>query len=155
MYENRYLKNLHAGEYNLRYLHIYVKTSFMVTKIHLHKYLLNYLMKASDADLVQVEKWIDPKCGKSTGRIGNSDSLLRAVDFLVNHSEVNAVAVVARFPDDDDTEDLENYRQGKVIFHCFLVQFVSSFLSSFEIQSIEFRELLWTIFLWLFLYRSW
>lgn len=50
MYENRYLKNLQVAEYNLRYLHIYVKTSFMVTKIHLHKRLLNYLMKATDPD---------------------------------------------------------------------------------------------------------
>jgi hypothetical protein len=39
--------------------------------------------------------------------------LLRAVDALVNYSDVNAVAVVARFPD-DDPEDSDCYREGKV-----------------------------------------
>lgn len=63
---------------------------------------------------VQVEIWIDPTCGKSTGRIGNPNSLLRAVDSLVKRSKVNAVAVVGRFPD-DDIEGAEDYRQGKVV----------------------------------------
>ncbi|KAL7138724.1 hypothetical protein ABFS83_09G001900 [Erythranthe nasuta] len=69
----------------------------------------------TDAAL-QVEKWIDPKSGQSTGRIQRPDSLLRAVGTLVERSGVNAVAVVARFPDDDNSDDdLENYRQGKGI----------------------------------------
>nr|GMD27676.1 DUF3326 domain-containing protein [Ipomoea batatas] len=60
---------------------------------------------------LMVEKWVDPKCGQSTGRIQNPDSLLRAVEKLVKGSDVHAVAVVARFPDDDD-EDIDDYRQG-------------------------------------------
>jgi hypothetical protein len=35
----------------------------------------------------------------------------------VNHSGVNAVAVVARFPD-DDPEDSDCYREGKVFLVC-------------------------------------
>lgn len=74
---------------------------------------------------VKVEKWVDPTSGQSTGRIQRPDSLLRAVENLQNGSNVNAVAVVARFPD-DDTEDLDDYRQGVVLlfsmpsflFHC-------------------------------------
>lgn len=58
-----------------------------------------------------VEKWVDPTSGQSTGRIQRPDSLLRAVENLQNGSKVDAVAVVARFPD-DDTEDLDDYRQG-------------------------------------------
>ncbi|CAL4957936.1 unnamed protein product [Urochloa decumbens] len=65
----------------------------------------------TDAPL-EIKTWFDPKCGKSTGSVGNSDSLLRAVDTLVNHADVNAVAVVARFPD-DDPEDSDCYRKGK------------------------------------------
>ncbi|MQM04728.1 hypothetical protein Taro_037532 [Colocasia esculenta] len=61
---------------------------------------------------LEVEIWIDPECGKSTGRIKNPDSLLRAVCSLVERSKVNAVAVVARFPD-DDTNETDAYRQGK------------------------------------------
>ncbi|KAK3163798.1 hypothetical protein QOZ80_1AG0008450 [Eleusine coracana subsp. coracana] len=65
----------------------------------------------TDAPL-EIKTWFDPKCGNSTGSVGNSDSLLRAVAALVNYSDVNAVAVVARFPD-DDPEDLDCYREGK------------------------------------------
>uniref|UniRef100_A0A0E0JDK6 Uncharacterized protein n=1 Tax=Oryza punctata TaxID=4537 RepID=A0A0E0JDK6_ORYPU len=61
---------------------------------------------------LEVKTWFDPKCGKSTGSVGNSDSLLRAVEALVNRSDVSAVAVVARFPD-DDPEDSDCYREGK------------------------------------------
>ncbi|PSR88173.1 Protein of unknown function DUF3326 protein [Actinidia chinensis var. chinensis] len=63
---------------------------------------------------LQVEKWVDLKTGQSAGRIKHSDSLLRAVWTLINRATVNAVAVVARFPD-DDTDDLDDYRQGKGI----------------------------------------
>ncbi|KAL8464850.1 hypothetical protein ACS0TY_034369 [Phlomoides rotata] len=64
----------------------------------------------TDAAL-QVEKWVNPNTGQSTGRINRPDSLLRAVSTLVERSGVNAVAVVARFPDDD----VDDYRQGKGI----------------------------------------
>ncbi|VAH71382.1 unnamed protein product [Triticum turgidum subsp. durum] len=65
----------------------------------------------TDAPL-EIKMWFDPKCGKSTGSVGNSGSLLRAVGALVNQAGVNAVAVVARFPD-DDPEDSDCYREGK------------------------------------------
>ncbi|GLJ09428.1 hypothetical protein SUGI_0109630 [Cryptomeria japonica] len=61
---------------------------------------------------LQVEKWVDAHTGQSTGRIGHPDSLLRAVDTLINCAGVNAVAVVGRFPD-DNLDELEDYRQGK------------------------------------------
>ena len=63
--------------------------------------------------VVQVEKWIDPNTGQSTGRINHPDSLLRAVEALVNKSQVNAVAEVARFPD-DDIDDNDDYRLRRV-----------------------------------------
>ncbi|WMV28336.1 hypothetical protein MTR67_021721 [Solanum verrucosum] len=62
-------------------------------------------------ELVEVEKWVDPTSGQSTGRIQCPDSLLRAVESLRNECKVDALAVVARFPD-DDIEDLDDYRQG-------------------------------------------
>ncbi|EPS71703.1 hypothetical protein M569_03054, partial [Genlisea aurea] len=63
---------------------------------------------------LQVQKWIDPKTGQSSGRIKHPGSLLRAVENLIATSGVDAVAVVTRFPD-DDTDYEENYRQGKGI----------------------------------------
>ncbi|KAH9605377.1 hypothetical protein KSS87_014624 [Heliosperma pusillum] len=58
-----------------------------------------------------IEKWIDMKSGQSTGRIKHPDSLLRAVQCLVDQSQVNAVAVVGRFPDEDE-DSMSDYRQG-------------------------------------------
>ncbi|CAN1842424.1 Uncharacterized lipoprotein syc1174_c [Linum perenne] len=60
---------------------------------------------------LEVEKWVDPISGQSTGRIRHPDSLLRSVRTLINESQVNAVAVVGRFPD-DDADDVDEYRQG-------------------------------------------
>lgn len=60
-----------------------------------------------------MEKWVDKETGASTGRLGQPDSLLRAVDSLINSKHVNAVAVVARFPD-DSVDELQDYRQGQV-----------------------------------------
>lgn len=59
--------------------------------------------------------WVDPKSGQSTGRIRHPDSLLRAVHTLVDRSQVDAIAVVGRFPDDGD--DTDDYRLGKVSVH--------------------------------------
>ncbi|KAG6715236.1 hypothetical protein I3842_05G240800 [Carya illinoinensis] len=70
---------------------------------------------------LEVEKWVDPKNGQSTGRLKHPDSLLRAVQTLVSRSGVNAIAVVGRFPDDDDAEGTDNYRQGMIGHHYFLV----------------------------------
>lgn len=61
-----------------------------------------------------MEKWVDPMNGQSTGRIQHPDSLIRAVEKLIDRSGVNAVAVVARFPDDDCNDVVDNYRQGMV-----------------------------------------
>lgn len=63
---------------------------------------------------LEIEKWINPQTGQSSGRIKHPGSLLRAVKTLVDRSQVNAVAVVGRFPDDDD-DDVDDYRQGKGI----------------------------------------
>ncbi|BAQ66076.1 DUF3326 domain-containing protein [Geminocystis sp. NIES-3709] len=50
--------------------------------------------------------------GASWGTIGNPDSLLRAAEKLIREAKVNALAVVARFPDDTDSQALQDYRQG-------------------------------------------
>lgn len=50
--------------------------------------------------------------GASWGTIVNSDSLLRAAEKLITQAGVEAIAIVARFPDDIDTEILTNYRHG-------------------------------------------
>jgi hypothetical protein len=51
--------------------------------------------------------------GASWGTIANLDSLLRAAEVLIEKAGVNAIAVVARFPDDTDSPQLQQYRQGK------------------------------------------
>ncbi|OUL19072.1 hypothetical protein BV378_34040 [Nostoc sp. RF31YmG] len=51
--------------------------------------------------------------GISWGTIGNPDSLLRAAEVLIQQAGAEAIAVVARFPDDMDEEAVENYRRGK------------------------------------------
>ncbi|CAN6549569.1 unnamed protein product [Malus baccata var. baccata] len=83
---------------------------------------------------LQVEKWVDPKTGQSTGRIKHPDSLLRAVQALVKRSQVNAVAVVGRFPDDDDVQDIDDYRQGMGIDLLAGVEAVISHLVVKEFQ---------------------
>ncbi len=51
--------------------------------------------------------------GASWGTIANPDSLLRAAEKLITQAKVQAIAVVARFPDDVGSLALENYRHGK------------------------------------------
>ncbi len=51
--------------------------------------------------------------GASWGTIGNPDSLLRAAERLIQQAKADAIAVVARFPDDEGSQALEDYRQGK------------------------------------------
>uniref|UniRef100_A0ACD5VDS8 Uncharacterized protein n=1 Tax=Avena sativa TaxID=4498 RepID=A0ACD5VDS8_AVESA len=89
----------------------------------------------TDAPL-EIKTWFDPKCGKSTGSVGNSASLLRAVDALVNHSGVNAVAAVARFPD-DGPDDSDCYREGKGVDQLAGVEAIISHLivKEFEIPA--------------------
>ena len=54
--------------------------------------------------------------GASWGTIGNPGSLLRAAEALIERGGAEAIAVVARFPDDDSTE-LQNYRHGSGVDH--------------------------------------
>jgi hypothetical protein len=51
--------------------------------------------------------------GASWGTIGNPDSLLRSAEVLIQQAKAEAIAVVARFPDDLGSEALEAYRQGQ------------------------------------------
>lgn len=50
--------------------------------------------------------------GTSWGTIANPDSLLRAAEVLLGQAGVNAIAVVARFPDDIEASALQAYRHG-------------------------------------------
>ena len=52
------------------------------------------------------------KSGTSWGTIGNPGSLLRAAEKLIDRGGAEAIAVVARFPDDEDSIELQNYRHG-------------------------------------------
>ncbi len=51
--------------------------------------------------------------GASWGTIENPDSLLRATEVLIDKAGAEAIAVVARFPDDIDSPALEQYRRGQ------------------------------------------
>lgn len=51
--------------------------------------------------------------GASWGTIERPDSLLRAVEKLIEQTGAEAIAVVARFPDEPENEALQQYRQGQ------------------------------------------
>ena len=51
--------------------------------------------------------------GATWGTIGNPDSLLRAAEKLIKQGKAQAIAVVARFPDDIDSTALQQYRHGQ------------------------------------------
>ncbi len=51
--------------------------------------------------------------GASWGTLENPGSLLRAAERLINEAGVGAIAVVARFPDDEGSAELNAYRQGQ------------------------------------------
>jgi Protein of unknown function (DUF3326) len=51
--------------------------------------------------------------GATWGTIARPDSLLRAAEKLINQAGAEAIAVVARFPDDGGSVALQNYRQGQ------------------------------------------
>ncbi|XP_023734182.1 uncharacterized protein LOC111882043 isoform X2 [Lactuca sativa] len=108
VHQNKVGLVLDAGiEEQLRIRHLQVADA---TRASLGLPVLEYIV--TDTPL-EVEKWMNPKNGQATGRIKHPDSLLRAVETLCDRS-INAVAVVARFPD-DDIEDVDDYRQGKGI----------------------------------------
>jgi Protein of unknown function (DUF3326) len=72
-------------------------------------YLTDYVI--TDANLnVEIRT---AASGASWGTIGNPDSLLRAADVLINQAGANAIAVVARFPEEVDAIADYNYRMGK------------------------------------------
>lgn len=50
--------------------------------------------------------------GATWGTIEHPDSLLRAAEKLIQEAGAEAIAVVARFPDDLGSEALQQYRQG-------------------------------------------
>ncbi|KAG1334803.1 putative lipoprotein [Cocos nucifera] len=128
VHQNKVGLVLDAGmEEELRIRHLQVADA---TRASLGLPVVEYIV--TDAPL-KVETWIDPKCGKSTGRIKHPDSLLRAVQTLVSHSHINAVAVVGRFPD-DDIEDMEDYRLGKGVDSLAGVEAIISHLVVKEFQ---------------------
>lgn len=51
--------------------------------------------------------------GASWGTLNNSGSLLRAAERLIVEAKVSAIAVIARFPDDEGSAALDAYRQGQ------------------------------------------
>jgi hypothetical protein len=51
--------------------------------------------------------------GATWGTIDHPDSLLRAAATLIQQARAQAIAVVARFPDDPDSVALQMYRQGQ------------------------------------------
>jgi len=51
--------------------------------------------------------------GASWGTIANPDTLLRAADTLIHKAKAEAIAVVARFPDDEGSIALQEYRHGQ------------------------------------------
>ncbi|XP_020251819.1 uncharacterized protein LOC109829125 [Asparagus officinalis] len=128
VHQNRVGLVLDAGmEEELRIRHLQVADA---TRASLGLPVVEYIV--TDTPL-EVEIWIDPTCGKSTGRIKHPGSLLRAVHALVNKSNINAVAVVGRFPD-DDIDEIEDYRQGKGVDLLAGVEAVISHLVVKEFQ---------------------
>ncbi|MBD3881849.1 DUF3326 domain-containing protein [Phormidium tenue FACHB-886] len=51
--------------------------------------------------------------GATWGTIQHPDSLLRAAEKLIKVAKAEAIAVVARFPDDEGSEALTSYRHGQ------------------------------------------
>ncbi|XVF85334.1 hypothetical protein PTKIN_Ptkin17bG0109400 [Pterospermum kingtungense] len=106
VHQNKVGLVLDAGmEEDLRLRHLQVADA---TRASLGLPVVEYVV--TDTPL-EVEKWINPTTGQSTGRIKHPDSLLRAVKNLVKRSQVDAIAVVGRFPD-DEVDDLNDYRHG-------------------------------------------
>ncbi|MGI0480579.1 DUF3326 domain-containing protein [Geminocystis sp. CENA526] len=93
-------------ETELRYRHLQVADGVRATLgINVQDYIITD--RALNVELRTAES------GASWGTIGHPDSLLRAGEKLIQEGKVNALAVVARFPDDTDSQALENYRHGK------------------------------------------
>ncbi len=92
-------------EDELRYRHLQATDAVRATLgINVHDYIITDEPLNVELRLAQ--------SGASWGTIGNPDSLLRAADKLIREQKVNALAVVARFPDDTDSQALDDYRHG-------------------------------------------
>ena len=55
--------------------------------------------------------------GASWGNIGNPGSLLRGAEKLITQAKADVIAVVARFPDDEGSQALQDYRHGSGVDH--------------------------------------
>lgn len=107
VHQNRVGLILDAGiEPELRLRHIQAADA---TRATLGLNLTDYVI--TDAPLV-VELQTAAS-GASWGTIKNPDSLLRAAEVLIKKARAEAIAVVARFPEEGDAIALENYRQGQ------------------------------------------
>ncbi|MEQ8754549.1 MAG: DUF3326 domain-containing protein [Coleofasciculus sp. G1-WW12-02] len=107
MHQNRVGLILDQGiEPDLRLRHLQAADA---TRATLGLNLTDYVI--TDAPL-NVELRTAPS-GASWGTIGNPDSLLRSAEVLIQRAKAEAIAVVARFPDDLGSEALEAYRQGQ------------------------------------------
>ena len=93
-------------EPDLRLRHVQVADAAQATLgLHLTDYVV------TDAPLDVTLK--TAASGATWGTIARPDSLLRAADKLINQAGAQAIAVVARFPDDGGSVALQNYRQGQ------------------------------------------
>ena len=72
--------------------------------------------------------------GASWGTIGNPGSLLRGVEKLITQAGAEAIAVVARFPDDEDSSALADYRHGCGVDHLAGAEAIISHLVVREFQ---------------------
>ena len=107
VHQNRVGLILDCGiEADLRLRHLQAADA---TRATLGLNLTDYVL--TDAPL-NVELRTAPS-GASWGTIGNPDSLLRAAEVLIHQAKANAIAVVARFPDDCGSDALQAYRHGK------------------------------------------
>lgn len=96
-----------AIESDLRWRHLQAADA---TKATLGLNLTDYVV--TDMPL-QVE--LRKTRGASWGTIQQTESLLRAAESLITKAGAEAIAVVARFPDDAGSEELQQYRHGSGI----------------------------------------
>ncbi|MBC6418229.1 MAG: DUF3326 domain-containing protein [Prochloron sp. SP5CPC1] len=93
-------------EEDLRLRHLQAADAVRAT---LGIYLTDYII--TDADLgVQL---CDGHTEASWGTIGNPGSLLRAAEVIIRQGGAEAIAVVARFPDEENSLALQDYRHGE------------------------------------------
>jgi hypothetical protein len=106
VHHNRVGLLLDAGiETELRWRHLQVADAVRATLgLNLTEYLITD--EPLGVELRQAQS------GATWGTIARPESLLRAADTLIHQIGADAIAVVARFPDDPGTAMLQHYRQG-------------------------------------------